>query len=155
MLTAAQVSSLAAAADAARHAETLTGCPYELSVAQWALESAWGSKQPGFNCFGIKVYPGCYGIQFMDTWEVINGQKVRQRLAFASFRSLADCFEKHGELIANGAPYRPAWDRYEMDHDLDALIAGIAEKYATDPVYTGKLKAILAMPQVAAELAAH
>jgi peptidoglycan hydrolase FlgJ len=154
MLTAEQVSRLTTAAAAARVAEAVTGCPAELTCAQWALESSWGSRQLGLNCFGIKYTPDAYGIQFLDTWEVEGGVRVRRRLAFATFPNLAACFEKHGELIANGLPYRPAWDRYEVDHDLDALIVGIAAKYATDPGYAGKLREILAMPQVRAALAA-
>ena len=28
-----------------------------------------------------------------------------------------------------------AWERYERDHDLRALIAAVATRYATDPNY--------------------
>ncbi|MDE3166233.1 MAG: glucosaminidase domain-containing protein, partial [Acidobacteriota bacterium] len=35
--------------------EQETGCPARLMIAQWAIESAWGSKPVGHaNYFGIK-----------------------------------------------------------------------------------------------------
>lgn len=148
MLSTQQETSLASASQAAIAAERTTGCPRELSVAQWALESSWGAKQPANNCFGIKVYAGCYGVQMIDTWEVTNGKKLRERLAFSTFPTLEACFEYHGKLIATGARYRAAWDNYERDLDLDGLIEDISKVYATDPGYSKKLRVILRMPQV-------
>lgn len=147
-LTDSQKTNLVHAVQAAIQAERETGCPRELSVAQWALESGWGVRQPGNNCFGIKKYPGAYGIQMIDTWEVSNGKKLRERLAFATFPTLEACFEKHGKLIAEGPRYRAAWDNYERDLSVENLITDIAKVYATDPGYANKLHVILRMPDV-------
>lgn len=175
MLSTQQETSLASASQAAIAAERTTGCPRELSVAQWALESSWGAKQPENNCFGIKVYAGCYGVQLIWTTEYFNSleferwQCVHRNLKhigpargldrngrspfkledeFATFPTLEACFEYHGRLIATGLKYRAAWDNYERDLSVDKLIDDIAHVYATDPGYANKLHAILRMPQV-------
>ena len=36
-------------------------------------------------------------------------------------------------LITKGAPYHAAWEQYETDRDLPAMIAAVARIYATDP----------------------
>lgn len=175
MLSTQQETSLASASQAAIAAERTTGCPRELSVAQWALESSWGAKQPENNCFGIKVYAGCYGVQLLMTDEWFTSLEFERWRAghptlkyigpargvnskgrspyklqdeFATFPTLEACFEYHGKLIATGARYRAAWDNYERDLDLDGLIEDISKVYATDPGYAKKLRVILRMPQV-------
>jgi flagellum-specific peptidoglycan hydrolase FlgJ len=120
-LSALQKIQLAKAVGAAEVAQASTGCPVELSVAQWALESGWGSRQPGNNCFGIKIFPGCCGVQMIDTWEVVQGKKVCKRLAFATFNGLSDCFQKHGELIAKGFSYRKYFADYAETKDIFKL----------------------------------
>ena len=76
-----------------------------------------------------------------------------RQLEFAAFDSLADCFECHARLITDGKSYAAAWAHYQAAHDLQALIADVAKVYATDPVYAGKLRSILAMAQVQTALA--
>lgn len=174
-LTDSQKTNLANAVQAAVQAEYATGCPRELSVAQWALESGWGVRQPGNNCFGIKKYAGCFGVQLTRTSEWFTALQFRAWLAnhptlkytgpargidaegrsyfeiqdeFATFPTLEACFEKHGKLIAEGPRYRAAWDNYERDLELDGLIDDIAKVYATDPGYAKKLRVILRMPDV-------
>jgi flagellum-specific peptidoglycan hydrolase FlgJ len=138
MLTPNQLQGLSAAAQAAVACEKETGLPAEITVAQWALESGWGSAAPGNNCFGIKAYPGCQ-VQSFQTQEVINGERKMLTLEFAAFESLQACFEKHARLLTQGAPYAQAWAQYQQNHDVAALIDGIAPHYATDPHYAAKL----------------
>ena len=75
MLAPLQLLRLKQAAHDAVICEIGTRLPAELTVAQWALESGWGSHQPGDNCFGIKVYDGCFGVQSLQTIEEVNGSK--------------------------------------------------------------------------------
>jgi flagellar protein FlgJ len=152
-LSPTQRTALYAAVDAARAAEVETECPAELTLPQFILESAWGAKAPGNNGFGIKRYDGCYGIQMLDTWEVVNGKKHFVRVAFATFPTLAACFTKHGELIVHGLPYQEAWTHYQLSHDVNQFIRDVAKEYATDPAYAGKLFSILVMPEVMAAMA--
>jgi flagellar protein FlgJ len=133
--------------------EQATGCPWELTVAQWALESGWGAACPGNNCFGIKCYIGQHGTQILTTHEYVHGQQITQKLPFATFATLGDCFVKHAELITQGIPYRKAWSTWKADPNRtpQSLARAIAPIYATDPTYADQLVAI--MSDVTAALA--
>ena len=134
MLTQQQQDSLKLIAAAAVASEKATGCPAELTAAQCIFESAWLSKAPGSNCFGIKVDGHGAGQQYVLTSEYINGQWEHMPLAFERYDSLEDCFADHARLIQSGV-YAAAWQQYQADHDLNAFIAGVAAHYATDPNY--------------------
>lgn len=136
----------------AKFCEALTACPAALTIAQWALESAWGKKQPGNNCFGIKPYPGCFGTQNVGTHEFISGHMISKILPFATFGTLLDCFEKHAHLLTEVAAYEKPWAQYLIDKDVEALTKGIAPIYATDPHYAAVLIDIMHMPEVKAAL---
>ena len=153
MLSPAQMSQLEHAAACSAQCEQITQLPALLTVAQWALESRWGAHQPGNNCFGIKAYAGCFGIQLLSTFEVVNGVRTAVNREFAIFPSLAACFEKHASLLTGSSRYANAWARYVQTHDREALIRDIAPIYATDPNYAMTLLKILAMPEVKAALA--
>jgi flagellum-specific peptidoglycan hydrolase FlgJ len=116
--------------------ETETGCPAPLMIAQWALESDWGAKPACHaNFFGMKREArhakGCV----VTTTEFVNGQWITQDLQFAEYDSLEDSCRDYAWLITRGEPYRAAWERYQKDHDLHALITAVASKYASDPAY--------------------
>src|SRR5690349_9861737 len=99
MLTPTQLAALANAKVEARVCEQKTGCPAAITLAQWALESGWGKYAPGNNCFGIKVYAGCYGVQTLATHEYVHGKPFEENLTFATFPTLEACFEKHAALL--------------------------------------------------------
>lgn len=153
MLTPQQKAALAAAAIDAVGCELETGCPSEITLAQWAQESEWGLHAPRNNCFGIKAAAG-EAAQLLMTTEYIAGQKRSLPQRFAVFDTLQQCFERHAVLLTDGEPYRLAFEAYvEHDHDLDRFIREIAAHYATDPNYAGELARILKMPDVREALA--
>lgn len=116
--------------------EQETGCPAQLMIAQWAIESAWGEKPVGHaNYFGVKKADRHTRCCTVTTREVINGKSVVENLEFADYDSLEDSCRDYAWLITRGAPYRAAWDQYQKDTDLHALIAAVALVYATDPGY--------------------
>lgn len=171
MLSLKQKMALASAASAAVEAEREMECPAELSVAQWAVESGWGTKQPGNNCFGIKYAARHAKVQLLMTTEVLrraemepddvviqellDGRvRVQGKREFAAYDSLHECFADHGKLIVYGVPYRDAWKRYKADGDVEALAIGIAKRYATDPIYANSLVRIMRMPEVQSAIAA-
>ena len=118
------------------HLEQETGCPAQLMIAQWAIESAWGEKPVGHaNYFGIKKADRHAKCCTVTTREVVDGKSVVENLEFADYDSLEDACRDYAWLITNGAPYRAAWERYQQGHNLDALIAAVARVYATDPHY--------------------
>jgi flagellum-specific peptidoglycan hydrolase FlgJ len=123
--------------------EQQNGCPAQLLIAQWAIESKWGEKPVGHaNYFGIKRAARHAKWCTVTTREVINGKSVVENLEFADYDSLEDSCNDYAWLITNGLPYHDAWGRYEEDHDLEALTLGIAITYASDPSY-GKLALLI------------
>ena len=59
----------------------------------------------------------------------------------------------YARLITNGAPYRSAWEHYQNDPDLGALIAAVARVYATDPGYAHLAAAIAGQTNVTEAIA--
>jgi flagellum-specific peptidoglycan hydrolase FlgJ len=177
-LTEKQRSAMTAILPAAIASERATGCPAELTVAQWAIESAWGSAVFDNNPFGIKAYPGCAGSQLLRTQEWFTDLEVRGFLArgqgrtaeihgprggsrnlydvrdfFATFPSLAAAFAYHGRLLQQG-PYLAAWQRYQKDHDLAVYIHGIAVHYSTTASYGDTVAQWATHPEITAAVVA-
>jgi len=68
-----------------------TGCPAQLLIAQWAIESAWGEKPVGHaNYFGIKRAARHTQWCIVETREVVGGKSVVENLEFADYDSLED-----------------------------------------------------------------
>jgi len=135
--------------------ESQTGCPAQLLISQWALESKWGAKPAGAaNYFGIKKADRHEKCCTITTREVVNGKATVQELDFADYDSLADSCRDYAWLITQGAPYHQAWEQYQKDRDLHALIEAVAGKYATDPQYAFLAATIAGQSNVAQAIAA-
>ena len=127
--------------------EQETGCPAQLMIAQWAIESAWGAKPVGHaNYFGIKKADRHKKCCWVETREVIGGKSVIHNLEFADYDSLEDSCHDYARLITQGAPYRAAWQGYQIDHDFHALAEAVAYTYATDPNYVHLVMNIASQP---------
>jgi flagellum-specific peptidoglycan hydrolase FlgJ len=87
------------------------------------------------------------------TREVVNRESVLENLEFADYDSLEDSCRDYAWLITNGTPYRVAWEQYQKDRDLHALIAAVASTYATDPHYAFLATAIAGQANVAQAIA--
>jgi flagellar protein FlgJ len=124
--------------------EAQTGCPAQLMIAQWALESKWGAQPVGHaNYFGVKMAARHALCCTVTTHEVVDGERVKMDLAFADYRSLEESCKDYAWLITEGAPYKAAWEQYQRNRDIHELIAGVASRYATDPSYA-HLAAVIA-----------
>jgi len=135
--------------------EEKTGCPAQLLIAQWALESEWGAKPAGNNnFFGIKKSDRHNLCCTVTTREVVGGKSIAQKLQFADYDCLEDSCRDYAWLITNGAPYHAAWQQYLNDRDLQTLIAAVARVYATDPDYA-RLTAIIASQENVAQAIAE
>jgi flagellum-specific peptidoglycan hydrolase FlgJ len=135
--------------------EAQTGCPAQLMIAQWALESQWGAKPAGsLNYFGMKAASRHEKTCMVTTREVEGGRSVVQDLKFADYGSIEESCRDYAWLITEGSPYRAAWERYRNDHDLHALIAAVAGTYATDPNYAHLATVIAGQTNVAQAIAA-
>ena len=141
--------------------EKQTGCPAQLMIAQWAIESRWGEKPVGHaGYFGIKraarhtkfctvtthevftpAQLAAWNRQHADkparVVETLQDSRVRVELddQFADYDSLDASCKDYAWLITNGAPYRTAWRRYLADKNVTTLVRSVAQIYATAPQY--------------------
>ena len=126
-----------------------------MMIAQWAVESLWGSKPVGHaNYFGIKANCRDPKSCVVETEDVVGGKRVEEKLAFADYDSMADSARDYALLITQGAPYREAWTSYQQTHDLNALIAAVAAHYASDPDYAALVGLISRQTNVTRAIAA-
>ncbi len=115
--------------------------PASITLAQWAVESAWGASMPpdSNNPFGIKAVSGQPAVE-AGTWEVERGQTVTTTARFRRFESLAEAFDLHGRLLATNRVYAPAMAQAA---DPEAFADALTGVYATDPNYGYKLKWVM------------
>ncbi len=132
---------IAAATAAAQASSATSGFPPGVTVAQAALESAWGSSglaQVANNYFGIKARPGGAAVE-LPTTEYVGGALVHVPAKFAKYASMAECFADRDRMIASLPAYceaRAAGSRPE------AFTRALARHWATDPDYAQKLLAV-------------
>src|SRR3954453_1114343 len=124
------------------------GVPASVTIAQGALESAWGTSHIGRanNYFGIKALssgpgPIAVGSVVVPTKEFIGGRMVTVNGRFRAYRSAADSFRDHGLFLSSNSRYAPA---FKVADDADAFARALqAAGYATDPQYANKLIATM------------
>ncbi|MEW6732060.1 MAG: glucosaminidase domain-containing protein [Acidobacteriota bacterium] len=128
---------------AAQAVQTKYGIPASVTLAQWALESAYGEKNMGcHNYFGMKFTPKRHK-KYVErrTREVVNDKEVFINAKFAAFDTVEDAFDDRARLLANNSRYAPAMavkdDPNKFAEQLQAC------GYATDPVYADLLKKIM------------
>jgi flagellum-specific peptidoglycan hydrolase FlgJ len=158
--------------------EQETGCPAQLMIAQWAIESAWGAKPVGHaNYFGLKrasrhsrwctvATEEVFTPAQLETWNhqhASNPAKVISAVSdaqlrveiddeFADYDSLDDSCQDYAWLITKGEPYQQAWQQYQRNNILTELIARVAWAYATDPAYGSLAVKVANQPNVAAAI---
>jgi flagellum-specific peptidoglycan hydrolase FlgJ len=120
------------------------GVPASITLAQAALESAWGESRltkEANNFFGIKDHTNDswrgpnYGI---DTAEYIGGQRVMVKAYFRKYNSPQGSFDDHADFLKVNKRYRSLFDLPITD--FTAWARGLkAAGYATDPGYADKL----------------
>ena len=115
--------------------------PASITMAQWAVESAWGAAMPpdSNNPFGIKAVGDQPAVE-SPTREVVDGQPITITAKFRKFDSLADAFDAHGKLLATSPVYAPAMQKKD---DPDAFADALTGVYATDPQYGATLKYVI------------
>lgn len=153
--------------------------PPQMLISQWALESAWGTKQSGRNNFFGMTKADRHGESWdwADTREVLTNYgiskldpeerasitsktvrpdgkfDVRLRRRFASYPTLLAGVLDKVMLIQEFARYSPAFRRYQLSRDVLRLIEEVAQAgYATDPNYAQSLKAIAVQANVLAAI---
>jgi uncharacterized FlgJ-related protein len=122
------------------------GVPASLTIAQAALESAWGNSgltTKANNLFGIKGR-GTVGSVTMSTTEYVGGKPIKVDAAFRAYHNWGESIADHSKLITNGV----SWNRnlYAKVLNKDGKTAAkevAAAGYATDPKYADKLITIM------------
>ena len=131
-------SDVADAAIASRKKWTV---PASVTVAQWAVESAWGASMPpgSNNPFGIKATGDQPSVE-SPTREVINGENIVLTQRFRMFDSLSQAFDEHGRLLATAPVYKGAMKEANNPEAFADALTGV---YATDPNYGFTLKWVM------------
>ena len=134
---------------AAMASQRVWAVPASVSLAQFALESGYGTHMPpgSNNAFGIKALKGQPSVT-VNTREVINGKSVIIKAAFRKFDSMADGFDAHARLLATKGVYAPAMEKWKAG-DLEGGIRLMGAKYATDPSYAAKLLSLIGAQSLA------
>src|SRR3954468_2048675 len=134
------------AAPGAQRGQREFGVPASVTIAQGALESAWGTSHIGRanNYFGIKASgssPLAIGSVVVPTQEFVGGRLGTVNGRFRAYRSAADSFRDHGLFLRSNSRYQPA---FRVAHDANAFARALqAAGYATDPEYANKLIATM------------
>jgi flagellar protein FlgJ len=149
----------------ALRSQLATGISAKATLAQAALESAWGAAAPGNMFFGIKDTDGVNGNeQLLTTTEyhtsmnvkypvvisvdpvVRNGKKMfkyKVKDYFRKYATPADSFIDHGRFFQRNPRYAAAMAAKADPNKFADKIA--AAGYASDPNYAASLKRIIAM----------
>jgi flagellar protein FlgJ len=133
---------------AAQRASEATGVPPQLIMAQAALESGWGKREPraddgsqSFNLFGIKADKSWKGaVVETTTTEYVGGVAQKTRAGFRAYASYEEGFADYAKFLTSNPRYANVLatsDATQAAHGLQR--AG----YATDPAYGAKLVRIM------------
>lgn len=133
----------------AKLVESKLGVPFEVVIAQAALETGWGQKiiqteqgQSSNNLFNIKADGRWQGDKTnKDTLEFEQGALVRKSASFRTYQSITDSVNDYIDFLSTGERYQPA---LENSGNVEHFLHGIQKAgYATDPNYATKIMATL------------
>jgi flagellum-specific peptidoglycan hydrolase FlgJ len=119
--------------------------PASFTIAQAALESAWGGSKLAVeanNLFGIKADASWDGLfVVMPTREVIDGKEIKVDAKWRRYTSMQECLDDHSKFLKTQPRYAPAFIHECKGDQFAHYIA--AGGYATDPLYASKLNQII------------
>lgn len=129
---------------AAQACERASGIPTSFTLAQAALESAWGTStlfNRGMNIFGVKADKSWHGpTQVILTKEFRAGKMVKEPALWRVYSSYEECLLNRVTFFRTNPRYDKCWDETTGEGWAKAVAkAG----YATDPDYAKKLIAIM------------
>lgn len=126
---------------AARASQAKWQIPASLTLAQWAVESAYGTRTPAGsnNPFGIKARPGEPRVISATSEDPSGSNKVTGTQPFQKFASIVEAFDAHGRLLGLGSPYRDMVTAFlrspRQPVDVDALAYALTGVYAVAQNY--------------------
>jgi flagellum-specific peptidoglycan hydrolase FlgJ len=118
--------------------------PSLVTLSQAAWESGCGNHAPAFNFFGITAGATWKGdVQYLNTTEYKNGQKVKVKRAFRAYANPLLAFSDYANIITSNNNYRSA---FNYINDPELFFKKIFEGgYATDPNYERNVLTIMSM----------
>lgn len=130
-------------AAAAETTQMKYGVPASITLAQAALESAYGRSAPGNNFFGIKADASWHGPSSQqDTTEVVNNVSIPIKSGFRVYDNAGESFNDHGLFLTQNSRYKTLFSLPVEDYRSWAT--GLQKAgYATDPAYAMKLISII------------
>ena len=132
---------LAAMTPVAKEVAEDLGISHKIVLAQAALESSWGKAARGNNLMGIKSHGEEGGLDVV-THEVVNGKRVKLTDSFRQYDSPEDSIRGYGKFLKANSRYKHFLRAGAKNEDAQ-LSALQTSGYATDPVYSQKLKNIM------------
>lgn len=119
-----------------------TGILAEMALTQAAIESAWGSKAPGNNYFGIRADSSWKGpVVEITTQEEINGKRVTQtKQPFRRYATPLDSFRDYASFLVKNGRYSGAVQVAKTGNASAALAAVAKAGYATASNYGALLQ---------------
>ncbi len=159
---------IAAVKDAALAASKVSGLPAGVTIAQAAVESAWGSKIPGNNFFGITISGDLPNVA-LPTHEELTPEQLANEIAkhrilkalndglpikgskhrlykvlryFGAWSSMQKNFEARDRILISEPRYDACCKAWFDDKNIEAHIRGLAP-WATAHTYTDTIWAIV------------
>lgn len=125
----------------AQAANASTGVPVGMTIAQAAVESAWGAKAPGNNLFGIKADASWTGhVISFATHEVVHGKSEAIVAKFRAYPDFQGSLIDHAQFLKDNPRYAACFGTTDSCEFARRMAAA---GYATDPNYANTICAII------------
>mgnify|MGYP000134334488 CR=1 FL=1 len=129
---------------AAKASAKLSSVPASFTVAQAALESAWGESllaRQGKNLFGVKADSSWQGdVLTINTREFLHGTWVMVPARWRKYKDWQTCIDDHAAFLHQNRRYAACFQCTSGD----AFARAVAKAgYATDPDYADKVVSII------------
>ncbi|TPH17131.1 glucosaminidase domain-containing protein [Litorilituus lipolyticus] len=129
----------------AKKVQEKLGVPFEVVIAQAALETGWGQKiikdadgASSNNLFNIKADARWSGNKVSkDTLEFENGAMVKKTAPFRMYQSLTESVNDYVNFLSTNNRYQ---DALQQPGDVEQFLHSLQKAgYATDPQYANKI----------------
>lgn len=129
----------------AKQAQAKLKVPFEVIIAQAALETGWGKKiiktgngESSNNLFNIKADKRWQGDKtHKETLEYENGAMVKKREPFRVYQTMQDSVNDYINFLSSGDRYQ---DALKQAGNVEQFLQGLqGAGYATDPNYASKI----------------
>ena len=133
----------------AKQVEAKLNIPFEVVIAQAALETGWGQKiiktkqgESSNNLFNIKADSRWQGDKTTtETLEFEQGTMIKKREPFRVYSSIAESVNDYVNFLSSSERYKPA---LEQTSNVEQFLHTLQDAgYATDPNYAKKIMGTL------------